>query len=186
MTSQLKVIEGTRKPDYYSIYRRMFNKAVIESGRKIQRTNQIETDDFKKIVFFGIKMINHSAGRARSRRSLELKLRLIEFIQTVIGELTPRELMQMFPIRKQYDGKKFGMKDYFSTMQAVKEKGFDNCIGTEEEVFDFLRDYQNPDITLFMVTSVTTVSALRRASGQKSLFEEFADKNDIAIDVMTL
>ncbi|MEC3607520.1 hypothetical protein MHB78_05130 [Bacillus sp. FSL K6-0138] len=183
MTSQLKVIDGTRKPDYYSIYRRMFQKAVIESARKIQRTNRIETDDFKKIAFTGIKLIN--LEKARSRRSLEVKMRLIEFIQTVIGELTPRELMQMFPIRKQYDGEKFGMKDYFSTVHAVKEKGFDNCIGTEEEVFDFLWNYQNPDISLFMVTSVTTVSALRRASGQKSLFEEFADKNDIAVDVMT-
>nr|MDH3153197.1 hypothetical protein [Bacillus licheniformis] len=183
MKTQLKVIEGTRKPDHYSIYHRMFQKAVIESARKIQRTNQIDTDDFKKIAFAGIKMIN--LEKARSRRFLEVKARLIEFIQTVIGKLTPGELMQMFPIRKQYDGEKFGMKDYFSTMHAVKEKGIDNCIGTEEEVFDFLWDYQNPDITLFMVTLVSTVSDLGRASGQKSLFEEFADKNDIAIDVMT-
>lgn len=181
MSNQLQVIEGIQKEqvDYYSIYRKKFLNELYEGLAQCENQGSIERETLKRIVFSGLKMIN-SEGVPASYEDLQTRFHNIGSINTMIGWLTPRELMQMFPIEKRYDGKKYEMKDYFYTMRVIEEKGIDKCIGTEQEVFDFISDYQNWDITFFMITSLTTISALRRAEGQKGLLEEFAEQNGIA------
>lgn len=65
-----------------------------------------------------------------------------------IGKLTPRQMMSLFPPKKEFDGDRFGCKDFYYTKKAVKEYGIDRKI---EGAVDFLLDYQNDDIARFTV-----------------------------------
>lgn len=65
-----------------------------------------------------------------------------------IGKLTPRQMMNLFPPKKDFDGDRFGCKDYFYTKKAVEEYGLDRKI---ENAVDFLWGFQNDDIGRFMV-----------------------------------
>ncbi|WP_216664702.1 hypothetical protein [Bacillus sp. WMMC1349] len=180
MSNQLQVIDGIQKEkvDYYSIYRKIFLNELYEGLAQCESQGSIERETLKRVVFSGLKMIN-SEDMPETYEDVLTRFHIIGSINTMIGWLTPRELMQMFPVEKHYDGDKYEMKDYFYTMRVIEEKGLDNCIGTEREVFDFISDYQNSDITSFMIESLSTVSALRRAEGQKGLLEEFAEEKGI-------
>lgn len=52
-----------------------------------------------------------------------------------IGKLTPRQMMDLFPIKKEYDGERFGCKDYFYTRKSVEKYALDRKI---ENAVDFL------------------------------------------------
>jgi hypothetical protein len=41
---------------------------------------------------------------------------------------TPRELLRVFPIQKYYEGYKWEVKDYFSSIEYVNEFGLDSWI----------------------------------------------------------
>ena len=84
----------------------------------------------------------------------EIGLLFAELIFAKIKTLTPRELMQHFPVKKEFDGNRYGCKDYFYTMQAVNEYGLDRRI---EDAFDFLWDYQNDDLQEFLVCYMIVV-----------------------------
>lgn len=94
----------------------------------------------------------------------------IECIGDMISLLTPREFMQMFPIRKEYDGKKYEIKDYFSSMSAIQKIGMYALIG---EPSKFLFDYSNDDIDSYMVTWMEIVNRLYQAQGGKDIMLEF-------------
>lgn len=76
-----------------------------------------------------------------------------------IGKLTPRQMMNLFPPKKDFDGDRFGCKDYFYTMRAVDEYGLDRKI---ENAFDFIWDYQNDDIARFTVEYLCFAGKLYR------------------------
>lgn len=57
---------------------------------------------------------------------------------------TPRQIMQMFPPSKEYDGARTGCKDYFTTMKAVGRFAPDKRLGGR--VRAFLWDYVNPHL----------------------------------------
>ena len=65
--------------------------------------------------------------------------------------LTPKQLQQMFPISKEYDGDKYDMKDYYYTLHALEKAGMDKPIGTEMEAAHLLWDYQNTEISFFLM-----------------------------------
>lgn len=96
----------------------------------------------------------------------------------LLAELTPIEFMNMFPIEKTYDGKRFEMKDYFSTIEKMKKYPPDKPIG-EERIMYFLWDYWNRDINNFEVNKMCAMSNLRKCMGEKGLMEEFCENNGI-------
>ena len=56
--------------------------------------------------------------------------------------LTPRELYQLFPIEKEYDGDKWGTKDYYYCIQEIKEIGLDTPMD-EEKVMHYIMECNN-------------------------------------------
>lgn len=88
----------------------------------------------------------------------------------LIGTFTPREFMTIFPIRKEYNGCQIGFKDYFTTMESIKNVGLDNPIGNG---FEFLWDYYNDDISDFFVNMMMTMNAVRKLQGNGDIFESF-------------
>ncbi|RXZ04848.1 hypothetical protein, partial [Klebsiella pneumoniae] len=149
---KFRVIAGIKKKeiDYCAIYSRVFTKVTNDRTQQIAETGACDKDTIRKIVYYGIKFVNQLKD-INSYEGLIAKFQLISWIKEVIGELTPREFMTIFPISKEYKGKKFGIKDYYSTMEAINEIGIDTKIG--ESVSEFLFNYHDwNDIFEFCVT----------------------------------
>jgi hypothetical protein len=122
------------------------------------------------MVFYGIKYIIKEE-EIIDKDILGYQFQFIKVIREAISQLTPSELTTIFPVSKTYDGKRWETKDYFFTMDMLKEIGMDIPIG--DKVDDLLWDYQNIDITLLNVTTLSIISNLRQLEGKKNLIEEF-------------
>lgn len=169
---RFQVVNGIKKKeiDYCTIYSSLLIKATNERVQQLAETGSCDKDTLKKIALFGVKFVNQLKN-IDSHEGLLAKFKLIGEVKEVISELTPRELMTVFPISKEYKGKKHGTKDYFSTMKAVNEIGIDTKIG--DDVSELLFEYHDwNDVFEFVVTSMTTMSGIRRNETGKGLFEE--------------
>lgn len=182
----LKLLKFTpkEKPDYYSIYRRIFLQNAVNGLDSIEKTGVFSPEIASKIVFFGIKMFNanHRETNTLNYEEVEANLLYIRTIQTAISFLTPKTLQTIFPISKEYDGERYGTKDYFYTIDRINEWGENKEIGTNVE--DVLFDYQNRDIRLFMVKTLSHFSHLSKLQGGKSFAEQMAD--DLGLTTYTL
>lgn len=186
----LKVIDGIKKekPDYHSIYRRAFINAlknavdVCEQKGK-EEFKDIDLDDRKKIIWLGVKIIGGERIESPSYDLLVNRFRLISNIQALMGTLTPGEFQTIFPIDKEYDGEKYQTKDYFYTKDFIEKFGENKVIGNE--VTEFLWEYQNRTTCKFLIKTMTTMSAIRRAEGQKGLAEEFFEERGVTTYTLT-
>lgn len=124
-------------------------------------------DEFKKLLYLAVKKMAF-AGKNKNLPK-DLNFQIHEIVCAMIGCLTPKELMQMFPITKRYDGDKYECKDYFYTMGKIQEHGMNNPIN---EAFKFLWDYENPTLDRFMVNCMTAMEELHVENGGKTFFEE--------------
>ena len=121
----------------------------------------------------------HRGGLGESRtlpamEDLEHVLCFTQFIDSLIARITPKDLTQIFPITKEYDGKRWETKDYFFTMDALEKHGMDTLIG--ESVSEILFDYENWHIRHYEVSKMMILSDLRRYDGHPGLMEEFMGK----------
>ena len=96
---------------YFNAYLRVLKS--IETKINLGESTDLKTE-YKKLITYGIKSINTWEEPPKMnidypRRGLDL----YRFIVSIIGKLTPKEFMQLFPIEKTYNGEKYGFKDYF-------------------------------------------------------------------------
>lgn len=94
-----------------------------------------------------------------------------------LGKVTPRQMMTVFPPTKEYEGKKYGCKDYFSTTEAMHDFGLDIPAG--DRALDLLWDYNERHIREMVVKFMCITSALRQKQGQKGIAEEFMEKQGV-------
>jgi hypothetical protein len=175
MTS-LTVVSGMPKvePNYFAIYLRGFIKQLHSDIKKLDNKEELTSDDYSRLVFYGINMLNTDKNESLEFGDLKKKFFQHQTIHSVISNLTPREFEGIFPIAKDYKGDRYGTKDYFSTRKMIDEIGRDNPIG--ENVEKFLFDYHNWEITHFIVDEMSVLSSLNRVKGRKGLMEQFTDE----------
>lgn len=102
----------------------------------------------------------------------------------VISWLTPNEFMTVFPVEKRYDGDRYDVKDYFSTMKELREIGMDTVIGGH--VDSLLFDYQNPHVRKFNIFKFNVVDRFRAYQGKPSLMKAFlAEKGVYPVILVT-
>lgn len=130
-------------------------------------------------ILYGVKLAGREKGHM-TYEELTVKFQLFEMVMHLVTMVTPRKFVQIFPIEKRYDGKRWDTKDYFYTVEMINEHGWDEPIGvTTEEVFEFLWDYQNWDVMIFLVEYMGLMSDIRRAQGQPGIMEQWAAENGI-------
>ncbi|KAA5806505.1 hypothetical protein [Thermoanaerobacterium thermosaccharolyticum] len=153
----------------YAVYERAYTNTIREYQEGISQDIKLIAI---KVIFYGVKMVNSMKDEILEE-DLIYHFKLMVIIIDLMATLTPKEFMIIFPIKKDYDGKKYGFKDYFYTMDYIKMLDVDSLIG--DKIFDFLWEYTNDDITEFMVKLMLTISHLRKAEGETTIAEEFAN-----------
>ena len=107
----------------------------------------------------------------------------MEFVLQILGSMTLKNFVNTFPITKDYDGHKWGSKDYFFTMDVLSNMDWDKPIG-KENISDLIWDYQNEDLREAYVEYMCIVSELFREKTGKGIAEQFCD--DIGIPTYTI
>lgn len=136
-----------------------------------------EYPDLKKAALCGVKYaILHVVNTETTYRDMLGFFIEMREITNIISKLTYRDMIQIFPIGKDFDGKKFEAKDYYSTIEWLKDKDIDSVIG--EDVDDFLWTYYNSDIMSYGVKQTLCCDKLMRADGKQGMIESFLKEVD--------
>ena len=159
------------EPDYLLIYNRIILKKLTEAIM----LDYVAPEVRKQLIYYYVKEIPlryNESGPIMDRKTLDDLYTTIEYTDHLIGHITPRDLTQIYPIEKSYDGNKYGTVDYFSTMEKLEEFGMDEPI-TQDRVIDVLFGYDNKHICEYVCTMLSVISGLRRCEGHPGIMEEY-------------
>ena len=162
----------------YELYHNAFTRAI--HAYKPSDDEVAAHTLLKQLVIYGVKYIinfRFKKKNIKTKEEIEYNFDMIQLIKATMTSLTPNDIVNLFPITKEYDGEKYCMKDYFSTIESLKSYDMDKPLG--HKLTDFLWDYQNIELSEFMVNAMCSISDMRRLQGEKGVFEEFAEKQGI-------
>lgn len=158
------------------------------------KINDLPQDELAKIGFAGIKYIctmrdvtreNMKLGIDEGRTLAEEQVRfsVIDGIFIILGCLTLRNFVNIFPIDKTYDGSKWECKDYFSTMDVLSQMNLDEPIG-RDELSELLWDYDNEDLRHAYIEFTTAMSAIYRAQTGMGIMEQWCEEHGVGTYTM--
>lgn len=184
MKPKLRVIKSPpspEPPDYGEIYLRrlyeLLDELLDEWGK-----GEYPLKDWKKrfvyLVIKGLPMIFEKFERQMSpEESLPNTWKIIMIAEVQMSMLTPFEFMTVFPISKEFDGHRYGVKDYHSTMEELNKIGMETPIG--DNVESLLFDYYNQHVIRFVLFKMKLVDRERAMQGLPSMIVEFFAKKGV-------
>lgn len=162
--------------DRYAIYLNAFTNTL-------QRYAENPEKYTKQAIFYGVRVIISKPKQYNKTADDFLSdFQLIGVIEDLMSRLTPGEFMNLFPIEKDFNGHKWGMKDYFYTREYINTLEHEKPIGGK--ITEFLMEYSNKEIEEFIVKSILCLSRIRQLEGKPSLAEEWAA--DMGIKTYTM
>ena len=167
----------TEQPNYLLMHLKSFQRITqryVDSG--IEDFGEVAPDDLMKLVNHGVRAC---VLMKKDNEQMLDKFSFFEMVKGFISALTPRELSQIFPVTKEYDGEKWGAKDYFYTMRELEAHGLDTPIG--EQIDEILWDYMNHAISMFMVGLMGAASDLYREQTGHGMMEEFFQEHGVPV-----
>lgn len=179
----------TRVIALHDMWNRQYHNTVSSMFQKHKSIDAWSQDELMKVALCGVKYIKCVADIERENQRLdasyntlfavkEAGFNLIDALFGIIGRIKLNNLIKIFPIDKEYDGDKWGCKDYFYTMNVLKEKGLDNAVG-RDDVFDLMWDYENRDLRKVTIFYMTCMNALYRKQTGNDMAEKFCENSGI-------
>ena len=160
-------MKSTCRKELHPLYESAFFSAIRQAS--MQEDKQAS---MKKLALLGVKTMNsRDEPMTHSRISVKRYLEAINIVIGMMACMKPQEFVRTFPPTKRYDGDKWQMKDYHSTMEAIREIPQDEIIG--QHIVSLLWDYMNPDVTELTVNLMKVTSIMRRLEGKPDLAETF-------------
>lgn len=154
------------------------------------KISDLPQDELAKIGLAGIKYIcsmrdvtreNIKLGidRKRTLKEEQVRFTVIDSIFTVLGCLTLRNFVVTFPIEKYYKGAKWEEKDYFYTMDVLKDMDWNGPIGRDKLSEELLWDYYNADLRHAYMEYTSAMSAIYKAQTGRGLMEKFFEDRGV-------
>lgn len=162
--------EFTRLFALHDMWCRQYYNTVTSIFGKYRKIDDWSQDELMKAALCGVKYMNsvieieavtHRVDNTYQTpfEAKQTAFKLIDALFGIIGRIKLKNLIKIFPIDKDYDGAKWECKDYFFTMDVLREKGLDNAIG-RDGVFDLLWDYENRELRKVTVFYMSCMSAM--------------------------
>ncbi len=191
---ETELAELTRLITLHDLWCRQYHNVVTSIFEKHSKIDDWSQDELMKAALCGVKYINYAIDIDSANHRLdntyqtlfEVKqnaFNLIDALFGLIGRIKLKNLIKIFPIDKDYDGDKWGCKDYFFTMDVLREKGLDNAVG-RDGVFDLMWDYENRDLREFTVFYMSCMSAMYKQQTGVGIAEKFCEDNGIGTYTM--
>lgn len=151
-------------------------KEKFKKETEIYKRNyeKYKTLDREKAVFWGVRRFNRFNYHECSYADLKIAINEFEFIKNIIRTFTYRQMMMLFPIEKDYSGRKYECKDYYSTMEYLEQFDLDDVIG--DNVDEFFFNYYNCKIINFSVFELCTFDRIARLESKPGLLERFLEE----------
>ncbi len=193
MNSNFTVVSGDkgRVEDKQAKREQLYMKALVRELDIVSAYSDLKhcRDNLKRAVFYAVKYFSleridrrHST-EPRTLEQVNTDFNFLECVKILMGQLTPRELMSMFPIEKEYDGEKWGCKDYFFTVEKLKDFDLDKPLG-EEGLEDFLWCYWNDDLFAFDAVAFSIISNKYKAQTGRGIMEKWCEDQGIGTYTM--
>lgn len=191
---ETELAELTRLITLHDLWCRQCHNVVTSIFEKHSKIDDWSQDELMKAALCGVKYINYAIDIDSANHRLdntyqtlfEVKqnaFNLTDALFGLIGRIKLKNLIKIFPIDKDYDGDKWGCKDYFLTMDVLREKGLDNAVG-RDGVFDLMWDYENRDLREFTVFYMSCMSAIYKQQTGVGIAEKFCEDNGIGTYTM--
>jgi len=180
-----------------------YRLAAIKISEEINNGNGIITnanfkDILKKFMFYCVKYISlsrykeeYKIGKMKTTLNESEIISELTFIDNTIKIMslfTPTELLQMFPVIKTYDGEKWGEKDYFFTMDLIKQYDPNVPIGSMgiKNMLDLLWNYMNDDLSQFLIAKFSITNYILKLNGEMGIIEQFMDENGLPSYILSV
>jgi hypothetical protein len=172
------------------IWERYFFDMVMRYTKEYGTLYKLPQDKLAKVGFAGIKYICSCRDVSRENTRLgiddepktlkqnQYRFQMIDSIFGVLGCLTLKNFVTTFPIEKYYKGAKWEEKDYFYTMEVLKDMDWDKPIG-RDELSELLWDYMNEELRHAYIEFTTAMSAIYRAQTGKGIAEKFFEERGV-------
>lgn len=154
----------------YSLYLRALSNNIQDRLK-----DEEDRDLLKQSVFYSVKVMNNKSDPVDYDEA-NSDFKMFGAIKMMIEQVTPNEFISMFPIKKEFDGHKYEVKDYFYVMEYINTLKRDKPI---QNANSFMFEYCNDDIKEFVIKMMMNLSHLRQMQGKPSIAKEWAEKNGI-------
>ncbi|KNZ41450.1 hypothetical protein AKG39_11820 [Acetobacterium bakii] len=178
----LRLIKGGKKEKPVIDYERIYLEGMIRTmeAKKLDFDNK---ELAQRLFFYIVKYFEVVEMENKSLENHESMIVFNHVLMDTMKGLTPEDMMTIFPPAKTYDGEKWGIKDYFTTMAALNEHGIDKQIGTEEAALNLLWDFMNPSVMKYRVKIMSVMSNLNRLETGQGLMERFIEDQELNLPV---
>lgn len=171
------------------IWERYFFDMVMRYAKEYGTLYKLPQDKLAKVGLAGIKYICSCRDVSRKNVGLgidepktlkqnQYRFQLIDSIFGILSYLTLRNFVNTFPIEKYYKGAKWEEKDYFYTMEVLKDMDWDKPIG-RDKLSELLWDYDNSELRHAYIEFTTEASAILRAQTGRGIAETWCDNMGI-------
>ena len=156
-------------------------KAAMEPGGNTPENNQ-------KYVLAAVKYLRSTYREFQNQKydmaEVEGRESIIDCVSLCMARMTPLQFMRLFPITKEFDGERWGVKDYFSTMEYMRTLDWDKPIGGPRELFNLMWEYRNPQIEMFMVDWQMVMESWCHLHGEPGPLDQLIDS--LGIETYTM
>ena len=157
--------DGRHKTGYGTYSNALWRFLASRGGAS--KVHRLQGDDLAQYIYLEVKAygkekwkeINHI--KHKSCLEIENRYKEIKMVLDAIGRLTPQKLQQLYPVTKEYGGERRDCKDYFYTMDKLKQWPPDKPIGTAQEVACLLWDYENKDLEIMLLQWLNVIDDLK-------------------------
>lgn len=159
--------------------KRIRNKKMLAYKRSYDAKKLSSSyQDILYAVINGVKFINMFELSPKMERDELLDfLNEIYYIEGLIKKVKLKDMMNLFPVIKDYDGYKIESKDYWSSKEFTDTMDPNWAIG--HNIDNFLSEYYNLNIINFAIKMFLVADRIRKLEGKMGLMEEFASIFDI-------
>lgn len=161
-------------------WQRQSQTATEEALEKYGTFLEMPQDTLAKIVFSNVKYILAMEDYLNAKleqntvQFAKVWFGLLDILFTLMGRMKLKNFVTTFPVTKDYDGETWRCKDYFTTMELLKQYDMDKPIG-EDKMFTFLYDYQNEYLHRIMILKMCCTSKLYKMETGRNMAVEFME-----------
>lgn len=183
MSYNFYVLEGKKLINYKPTAEH-YQRALVKFGETFAENPEYLEKNKDKMLFLLIKIMGKEKRDIRKQENdfVYGMFAILQVVENLVSEYTPREFMRLFPIQKDYDGEKYDVKDYFSCMEYIRKIGIDTPIG--ENASEFLMEYWNRDIDLYIYKWIDIVSAMDILQTGRDHMLDFFEENGLHFRTM--
>ena len=179
----LKLINGTKKAPRFTqeqLAKKHFNMSI--EGLKAYKADHDDRWALRKATYNLVRycVYRYHTLHQYTRKVAESMFGMQEITKNLLFQLTPREFIQDFPIKKEYDGKRYQCADFFSSWEQLSVFDLDTPFHAQTgDIIDLLWGYQNNLVLLYLTSVFSMVSKLREFDGESDLFTGFCEEQGI-------